>query len=283
MDKINNKTFDQERALYSIKNTLVENCRFEGPKDGESALKESENIEVNNCYMDLRYPLWHVNKLLLANSTMTKNCRAALWYTKDALIDHTTMNGIKALRECRKITLKNCLINSPEFGWRCHQLKLDECKIKAEYAFFESRNIKISNMKLRGKYSFQYTQNVEISQSTLKTKDAFWHAKNVVVRNSVLIGEYIGWYSNGLTLINCHIKGTQPFCYCKNLKLIDCTTEDCDLAFEYSDVEATINGSLISIKNPLCGTIIVDNLDAIITEDSKYQSSAKIVVKNQLK
>ena len=123
---------------------------------------------------------------------------------------------------------------------------------------------------------------MEIENSILDTKDAFWHAKNVTVKNSVVKGEYLAWFSDGLTLINCKIIGTQPFCYCKNLKLINCETENCDLAFEYSDVEADIKGSIISIKNPRSGTIVVDNVNEIINEDSIMEVNGKIIERSSI-
>ena len=47
MDNIlKNETFDEERALYGSDGIEIENCRFDGPADGESALKESRNIKV---------------------------------------------------------------------------------------------------------------------------------------------------------------------------------------------------------------------------------------------
>ena len=118
-----------------------------------------------------------------------------------------------------------------------------------------------------------------ISDSTLKTKDAFWHAKDVTVTDSVIDGEYLGWYSEGLTLIRCHIKGTQPLCYCKRLRLIDCTMENCDLAFEYSDVDATVHGEILSVKNPRSGKIVADKIGEIIKGDSVYPVEAEIVQK----
>ena len=144
-------------------------------------------------------------------------------------------------------------------------------------AFFEAHNLEINNMDFNGKYSFQYVTNLNISNSFLNTKDAFWHAQNVVVRDSTVKGEYLGWYSNNLTFINCKIIGTQPLCYCNNLKIIDCTMEDTDLSFEYSNVEASINGSILSVKNPKSGHIIADKIEEIIlTPDTKYQCLAII-------
>ena len=46
MKQIQNQTFDEERALYGSKGILVKDCTFDGPADGESAFKESSDIEV---------------------------------------------------------------------------------------------------------------------------------------------------------------------------------------------------------------------------------------------
>ena len=105
--------------------------------------------------------------------------------------------------------------------------------------------------------------------------------ENVTVKNSFIEGEYLGWYSENLTLINCHIKGTQPLCYCNGLKIIDCTFEDADLAFENSEVDASIIGSMISIKNPLSGKIVVDNADIIYDEQNKYFGNCEIILRNK--
>ena len=166
MELIENRNYDEERALYNIKDTEVKNCTFAGPADGESVLKETRNIVVDNCKFSLRYPIWH--------------------------------------------------------------------------------------------------------------------AKNVTVRDSVVKGEYLAWFSDGLTLINCKIIGTQPLCYCKNLKLINCETEDCDLAFEYSDVEADIVGGIVSVKNPKSGVIRVDSVGEVIFEDSVMDVEGKVVVREKL-
>ena len=273
MKTIEHETFSEERALNVV------SCRFAGEEDGESFLKECSDVTVKDCYMDLRYPLWHNERLRIEGGEMTEKCRAAIWYGTDITVEGCTMYGIKALRECKKVTLRNLKAVSPEFGWRCGSVDAENVDITSEYAFFESRGIRAKNFTLHGKYSFQYTKDVEIANSYLTTKDAFWHAENVTVRDSVIDGEYLGWYSDGLTLVNCHIKGTQPLCYCKRLRLIGCTTENCDLAFEYSDVDAEIEGGILSVKNPLSGRIAAQNFGEIILKDPKYPCRAQIVKK----
>lgn len=262
-----NKNYDEERALYGLKDSTVKNCTFAGPADGESALKECKNIKVENCDFQLRYPFWHVDGAQISNISMSESCRAALWYDSDIAIENSKMCGIKALRECQRISLSGCEINSEEFCWRVSDISIKNSTLNSVYPFFECKNMLIDGFRMTGKYSFQYVENVEIKNSVFKTKDAFWRAKNVTVYDSVVEGEYLGWYSENLKLVRCHIKGTQPFCYCKNLVLEDCTTEDCDLSFERSEVMAEVKGNIVSVKNPISGHIKADSIGEIIIEE----------------
>lgn len=277
--KIYRKTFDEERALYHLQDTAVVDCDFAGPADGESALKEGRNISVENCRFSLRYPLWHVEGFTLADSTMDEAARAAIWYAADGNIHGSVLGGIKAVRECRNISIANSKIISPEFGWKSRNVQIADCDAVSEYIFLDSRDLAIDRFRFKGKYSFQYTENVSITNSDLDTKDAFWHAKNVTVKDSVLKGEYLGWYSDGLTLINCHIIGTQPLCYCKNLTLVDCTMEATDLSFEYSQVQATVTGHIDSVKNPLSGYVLADSIGEIILENSVMETDCEIKIR----
>ena len=266
-DLIRNQQFDEERALYYLRDTDVVDCVFAGPADGESVLKEARGVGVVNCQFSLRYPLWHVQRFRMENCTMDEKTRAAIWYAVNGEIKNSVLGGIKAVRECHNISLNGCQIVSQEFGWKSSGITLKDSSVTAEYLFLDSRDVSLERVQMKGKYSFQYMENLEIRDSYLDTKDAFWHSKNVTVVNSTLKGEYLAWFSENLTLINCHISGTQPLCYCKNLKLINCTMEATDLSFEYSEVEADVRGHVDSIKNPKSGHITVDSVGEIIMTD----------------
>ena len=275
MEIISNKMFGEERALYGSDGLVLRNCTFDGPEDGESALKECRDIDADGCFFNLRYPFWHDNKLKIANSEMTELCRAALWYSAEIEITDTKLHGIKALRECRQVKMTRCDVDSPEFGWSVHNIEMEHCVAKSEYFMMRSDSLNFRDVELEGKYSFQYIHDSIFDGCRFDTKDAFWHAKNVVVKNSVVKGEYLAWYCENVTFENCKIIGTQPLCYCKGLKLIQCELEDADLCFEKSEVDATITTPVISIKNPLSGRILVPSAGEVIRDDN--QSGGKVI------
>ncbi len=261
-----NETHDEERAFYGIEDALVKNCKIDGPADGESAFKECRDLHVVDTFMNLRYPFWHVYNAKIEGCEMTENCRAALWYDDGIVIDNCKMHGIKALRECRDIILKNSDVISPEFSWKTHGIRVENVTLQGEYPFFECTDIDMNNLNMKGKYSFQYIENAVFRNCVFDTKDAFWHAKHVVVEDSVVKGEYLAWYAEDIRFVRCKIVGTQPLCYCKGLVLEDCQMEGCDLSFERSEVTATVNGHIDSVKNPISGSITADSIGKIIVE-----------------
>ena len=266
MQIIKNSKFEEERALYGSNELRLINCSFDGDLDGESALKESSDIIAEECFFNLRYPFWHVDRLSLDNCEMTELCRAALWYSDGITVKNSRLHGIKALRECRNICISDSSIKSPEFGWFSKNVKIQDSDASGEYFMFKGEEIRMSGVSFTGKYSFQYISNSVFENCVIDTKDAFWHARDVVVKNSVVKGEYLAWYSENVTFENCVIYGTQPLCYCKGLRLLNCEMHGADLAFELSEVDATLTSPIISIKNPIKGRISLPAVDEIIND-----------------
>ena len=279
MNLYKNKIYGEERALYGIKGARIENCRFEGAADGESALKETDDLNIINCDFLLRYSLWHTSNAKIENCRMTETCRAAFWYDKNVTIENSVLGGIKAVRECDDTEICGSKINSTEFGWFCRGLVLKDCELISEYPFMQTKDLHVDNLKMQGKYSFQYVENAEIRNSFLDTKDAFWHSKNVTVYDSTVKGEYLGWYSENLKFVRCRIIGTQPLCYAKNLVLEDCEMVDCDLSFENSSVIANVHGSITSVKNPKSGRICADRINELIMDEYSADSTCRIISK----
>ena len=275
--KIKNKAFEEERSLYNSKNLFVDSCKFSGPADGESPLKESSNILVTNSAFDLRYALWHVTNGEVKDCVFSNIARATFWYCKNIKVSGTKSESVKVFRECENVEICDSDYISEEPFWRCNKIVVKNSKLSGFYAFFESNYVVIDNLNFTGKYSFQYNNHLKITNSKLDTKDAFWHCDDVVVENSYIKGEYIGWYSKNMTFINCVIESHQPFCYADNLKFIDCKMPNCDLAFENSTASGNIIGEIESIKNPRKIELRVGKVKEVITESFINDIDMKII------
>ena len=78
------------------------------------------------------------------------------------------------------------------------------------------------------------------------------------------------------------VTGTQQLWYCKRLKLVNGRMENADLAVEYSDVAAEIDGAILSVKNPKSGVFAADAIgETILTKDSVWPCRCSIVQKHE--
>ena len=268
MNIIKNAEFGGERPLFASHDLQLENVVIHA---GESALKECSDIIAENCRFEGKYPFWHVDGFKVRNCLFTEGARAALWYSRNLEMADTLVEAPKMFREMDGIRLENVRIpDAQETLWHCRDVSLKNVKVEhADYLFMHSENIHIADYAHDGNYSFQYCRNVEIRNAVINSKDAFWNTENVTVYDSEINGEYLGWHSRNLRLVNCRISSTQPLCYARDLMMENCTmAEDCDLAFEYSSVHATIAGPVRSVKNPRTGSIVAESFGEIILDDN---------------
>lgn len=266
MQNISYAQYGGERPLFGESSLHLDHVRI---LPGESALKETSDIEAVNCEFNGKYPFWHTHGFNIRDCLFREGARAALWYSDHLDMQDTLILAPKMFREMTDLKLTRVRIpHAGETLWGCRKIELSDVEAaEADYIFMGCEDIKVDKFHLDGNYSFQKTRDVQISNSVLNSKDAFWESENVTVRDSVLNGEYLGWHSKNLTLINCKISGTQPLCYAENLKLVNCTmTEDADLAFEYSSVDAQVQSSITSVKNPLSGHIRARGYGEIIID-----------------
>ncbi|MCD7855440.1 MAG: DUF3737 family protein [Clostridiales bacterium] len=276
--KYNQKYFTGERALFKGKNLSITNSIF---ADGESPLKESNNIELYGSMFKWKYPLWYSNNIKVKNCTWFEMARAGVWYTNNITVENSAIEAPKNFRRCKSVALKNVSFpNAEETIWSCEDVTLKDITAKGDYFAMNSRDMKIDNLTLYGNYSFDGAENVEIHNSRLLSKDAFWNSNNITVYDSFISGEYLGWNSKNLTLINCTIESLQGMCYIDNLIMKNCRLINTTLAFEYSTVEAEIDSYVDSIINPTSGTIRADSIGELIMEKDKVDvNKTKIIRK----
>ena len=268
MKLIKDQEFGGERPLFESHDLRIENVII---TEGESGIKECSNIEADHCRFIGKYPFWHVKGSLVTDCYFAPGSRSAIWYSDDMVMRHCVIDGPKFFREMKNLTIEDTQItDADETFWRVDGLHVRNVELRGgTYPFMFSQNIEVDGLVSDSKYVFQYVKNVVIRNAKIHTKDAFWEVENVTIYDSELNGEFIGWHSHHLRLVNCHITGQQPLCYAHDLVLENCTFgDDCDLAFEYSSVQADIRGHIRSIKNPATGRIVADSIGEVIIDEN---------------
>ena len=242
MKIIKDQEFGGERPLYTLHDAQLKNVTIHL---GESSIKESGNIEAEDCTFEGKYVFWECKGFKTTNCLYRESARSSLWYSENGTLVNCRVEAPKLFRRMKGIRVEGCTFtNALETLWDCDQVVIRDSRIEnADYLGMHTDNVRIENFHLDGNYAFRYSKN--------------------------------------LRLIRCHITGEQPLCYCENLYMEDCTMgEDANLAFEYSTIEATIRGKVHSIKNPTSGSIEVDSVgEIIIDENQKSPADCKIKVK----
>lgn len=271
-----------ERALFQGQDLRIIDSIF---MDGESPLKESRNIELLGSMFKWKYPLWYAKNILAKNCTWFEMGRAGVWYTDHIRVEDSAIEAPKNFRRCHDVTLKNVTFpNAAETLWHCDGVHMEHVTAKGDYFAMNSENMVIEDLTLYGNYSFDGAKNIEIRGSRLLSKDAFWNSENVTVYDSFISGEYLGWNAKNLTLVNCTIESLQGMCYIDNLVMKNCRLLNTTLAFEYSTVDAEIEGGIDSVMNPAGGVIRADSIGELIMEKDKIDpGKTKIVCKREKK
>lgn len=279
------KTLDQqffsgERALFHSDGLTVTNSVF---GDGESPLKESRNLSLSHCIFQWKYPLWYCQHVTVKDSMWAEMARAGVWYTNDISVTDSVIEAPKNFRRCRRLSMKNVsLPHAAETLWSCQDVTMEHVTAAGDYFAMNSENMTISDFVLDGNYSFDGAKNVVIRNARMLSKDAFWNSDHVTVYDSFISGEYLGWNAKNLTLINCTIQSLQGLCYIDNLVMKNCKLLHTTLAFEYSTLQAEIDGSVDSVLNPSGGRITAESIGELILEkDCIDPGKTAIVVTNE--
>ncbi len=280
MKIIQGEIFEGERALYASRELDIYDTVF---RNGESHLKESSFLKLSGCIFEWKYPLWNCRGVEVSDTTLLQSARSGIWYTDGISMTGCTIDAPKTFRRSADITLTDCTMPYAEESlWSCRGVKLSSVSARGDYFGKCAEGVRAERLMLSGNYAFDGARDVEISSSRLISKDAFWNCENVTVRDSVIIGEYLAWNSKNVKFINCVIESNQGLCYIDGLTLIDCKLINTDLCFEYcKNIDATLLGSVISVKNPTSGIIRADSIGEIILDDAFCNPSDTIIKTNQ--
>ena len=281
MKQYKEQRFTGERALFQSDGLELFYCTF---ADGESPLKESKNLVIHNSLFQWKYPLWYCRNVVVEDSVWFEMARAGVWYTDHISVRNAAIEAPKNFRRCSNLVLENVnMPNASETLWSCSQVTMKQVTAKGDYFAMNCTDMEIEDFTLVGNYSFDGGRNIVVRNAKLLSKDAFWNCENITVYDSFISGEYFGWNSKNVTLINCTVESEQGMCYMDNIMMKDCKLLNTNLAFEYSTVDAEIDSSIVSVKNPYSGRIRAKEIGEIIfdNQDMKREDTEICVEKEK--
>ncbi len=278
MQTIKGKKFSGERSLFRASNIRLIDALF---LEGESPLKESENIEINHVTFTWKYPLWYSKKIKAENTSFTNEAHAGIWYTKEASFSDCRFEERKNFRHSSELTLKRCdFLDARETLWWCQKVEGEGLSFHGDYVGMGSSDLSFLDIKIIGNYPFDGAKRVHIKNSYLQSKDAFWNAEDILIEDSTIEGEYFGWNSKRVTLRRCKIISHQGFCYMDNVILEDCEMENSDLTFEYvSNADVTISKGELDLKNPFSGVFVSPSYRNVEFSDERIDKSLVKITK----
>lgn len=280
MKEINQKLLTGERALYGEQDARISYCTF---ADGESPLKECSNLVVDNCLFRWKYPFWYCKNVTIQNSSLFDMARAGIWYVEDLVVKNTVIEAPKNFRRVKHALLEDVTFsNAAETLWSCDEIELKNVTAKGDYFAMNSSNITAENFTLVGNYSFDGGRNITVRNSRLLSKDAFWNCENVTVYDSFISGEYLGWNSKNITLINCTIESLQGMCYIDNLTMKNCRLINTTLAFERSECDVEIIGTVDSVFNPKHGMIKAERIGELIMDGRRVKIDQTKIIADEI-
>ncbi|HRM20162.1 MAG TPA: DUF3737 family protein, partial [Trichococcus flocculiformis] len=120
MEHLNQQLFTGERALFKGKDLQISHSVF---ADGESPLKESNNIVLENTIFRWKYPLWYARNIQANNITLVETARSGIWYTNGITITDSMIQAPKIFRRAADIKLERVeMPNAQETLWNCNDI-----------------------------------------------------------------------------------------------------------------------------------------------------------------
>ena len=273
---VNQQHLTGERALFQADRTHVAHATF---GDGESPLKHSAGVQIDDTAFEWKYPLWYSQDVTMQHSILLDTARSGIWYTHGIAIADSLIGAPKQFRRSSGITLTNVqLPNAQETLWQCSDVTLDHVSANGDYFGMNTTGVRATDLRIHGNYLFDGGADIVVEGGMLASRDAFWNCHDVVVRDCLIIGEYLGWNSRNLTFENCTIESLQGLCYIDGLTMRHCRLVNTTLAFEYSTLDAQIDGRIDSVINPSGGIIRCQGIGELIQDDPAIDPGATTIV-----
>lgn len=268
--RIDGGLYQEGRELAALSDTVVCGAEFVSTEETGEPLIDVARVLVQNSIFAVERPLACADRTVINNCDFDDLTRGALCDASRVVVQHAVFEGNDTLAAGERIHVHDSEVYGHGFARDTTKIKLTSVSVEGADAFCNCSRLAAWNLSVAGNGAFRHLSNALICGSIINGDDALAYADNVTLRDCVINGSRIGWRARDLTLINCTLIGAAPLCRAHEVNVIDCRMLLADMAFEYSDVQAAVDGHINSVINPLSGTVIADTVGDVFVGNSRY-------------
>ena len=194
---------DGESAFKESKNVTVSDClwRLRYPFWHVDGLKIAGTELTDKC----RAALWYSKDIEIRDSRL--HGIKALRECENVSIENTSVISAEFGWSVNNIVVKNSEFSGEYFMLRSSGLRFDGAKLDGKYSFQYITDSTFENCVFNTKDAFWHAKNVVVRNSVINGEYLAWYAENVTFENCIISGTQPLCYCKDLKLINCEMHG----------------------------------------------------------------------------
>lgn len=191
-----------ESSLKESENITVKNCVF-NCNYSLWHLTNSTFIESNITELT-RASLWYCNKLNLIDTSISGV--KAIRESNNINVNNCSISSDEPFWKCNNINVTKSNINGEYAFLESKNIKISDLNFKGKYSFQYIENMELTTSSLDTKDAFWHAKNTIVKNCTIKGEYIAWYSENLTIIDSKIIGKQPFCYCKNLKLVNCEME-----------------------------------------------------------------------------
>ena len=160
-------------ALWYADHGKIKDCTLGGIK----AVRECNDIQMENCKIDSPEFGWKCNNIILKDSSVTSEY--IFLDSKNIRLDNVKMNGKYSFQYIENLEISNCDLDTKDAFWHSKNVTVRDSVIKGEYLAWFSEGLTQINCKIIGTQPLCYCKDLKLINCTMQDTDLAFEYSDV--------------------------------------------------------------------------------------------------------
>ena len=160
-------------ALWYADHGKINDCTLGGIK----AVRECDDIQMENCQIDSPEFGWKCNNIILTDSSVTSEY--IFLDSKNIRLDNVKMNGKYSFQYIENLEINNCDLDTKDAFWHSKDITVRDSVVKGEYLAWFSEGLTLINCKIIGTQPLCYCKDLKLINCTMQDTDLAFEYSDV--------------------------------------------------------------------------------------------------------